>query len=315
MKAGTEKRAVRVRSVGTWPNVGSSESRLDGPSPGEITILRLAAREGGVHGSRAESLSAPKGCAMFVVLTRGDCAFKGPDERLKPMRRQEVVVVDSGARLALSPQPGARLAGLTVPAHLIAPRFVDHERLAAASLKSHGLGMASLLYDLLGRLGGRETPTPGFGALVDAVGGLLSATLEDCAPLEKPARGESGHARLDQINRYLRRHFADPELSASDAAGAIGVSRRYLHRLYAQHSRSFREELIALRIEACLSAFQDESQAAKTIAEIAFAAGYTDISQFNRHFRRIKGATPSEMRRAAAGPKTEIQPPRMGRAA
>ena len=49
-----------------------------------------------------------------------------------------------------------------------------------------------------------------------------------------------------------------------------------------------------------MKSFLDENQVGKTIAEIAFAAGYTDISQFNRHFRRMKGATPSALRRAVS---------------
>jgi len=129
-----------------------------------------------------------------------------------------------------------------------------------------------------------------------------------CRPLEEiHRRGLPGQHPLAKKFRlaapelfHLRRHFADPDLCAANVAAAVGVSRRYLHRLYAEDDRSFREELIALRIEACLRALLDANQAEKTIAEIAFAAGYADISQFNRHFRRLKGTTPSQLRRAAA---------------
>jgi transcriptional regulator GlxA family with amidase domain len=36
----------------------------------------------------------------------------------------------------------------------------------------------------------------------------------------------------------------------------------------------------------------------QTIAEIAFAAGFRDISHFNRLFKRSNGAAPREFRRA-----------------
>jgi AraC-like DNA-binding protein len=151
------------------------------------------------------------------------------------------------------------------------------------------------------RLAGGEAGAPGTRALADAIGGLLSATLEAFGDGAPPARGDAARTRLQQIGRHLRRHFADPGLCAADVAAAVGVSRRYLHRLYAEDGRTFRDELIALRIEACLAAFRDAAQADKTIAEIAYAAGYADISQFNRHFRRLKGGTPSALRRAAQG--------------
>jgi AraC-like DNA-binding protein len=279
-------------------------------------VIRLDCRDGVAGG--AETLSAPRGYALLLVIAEGECAFEGPEGRLRPMRRHEVLVADGETPLRLRPGAGARLAGLAAPVHLLAPRFLAADRLRAACLHSHGLGMGSLLYDLLLRFCARGAAVPGPAGLTDAVGGLLSAMLEDCVPAGRPARGDAGHARLEQINRHLRRHFADPDLSAADVAAAVGVSRRYLHRLFAQHGRSFRDELIALRIEACVQAFLDESQAGRTIAEIAFAAGYADISQFNRHFRRLRGATPSDLRRGARArqaPEAIDDGRRLGRAA
>jgi AraC-like DNA-binding protein len=145
---------------------------------------------------------------------------------------------------------------------------------------------------------GRVVPGP--GALTDAIGGLISAVLEDCWAQERDEVHALRKLRLEQIGQHMRRNFADPDLSPGDAADALGLSRRYVHKLYSQESRSFRQELIALRIEACLRAFTDEKQSGKTIADIAFAAGYTDISQFNRHFRKLKGETPSAVRRVLA---------------
>ncbi|HEY3798268.1 MAG TPA: AraC family transcriptional regulator [Caulobacteraceae bacterium] len=289
-----------AHGVWRWSSGGAARrSGLETKTVGEVTLLRVASVEEQDTQSHAEGLTAPKGQVLLLGLMHGDCAFKAADERLKRMQRKEILLALGGAPLALRPEAGARVAGLAVPSHLLAPRFVSTERMRAGALAAHGGGMAPLLYDLISRFTAREALTPGAGALVDAVGGLLSAMLEDCVAAETPVRGQAAIARRDQINRHMRRHFADPELSAGDVARAVGVSRRYLHRLFAEEQLSFREELIALRIEACMKAFLDENQADKTIAEIAFAAGYADISQFNRHFRKLKGATPSALRREA----------------
>ncbi len=291
--------AESPRGIWRW-SAGSGNRRagLETKTVGEVTLLKMAALDDGEPGSRTEGLTSPKGLVLLLALAHGDCAFRGPDERLRPLRRKEVLLALGGTPLVLRPEQGARLVGLAMPMLLLAPRFLSPERLRAGALIAHAKGVAPLLYDFLTRLAARDALTPGAGALVDAVGGLLSATLEDCVRTEAPARGQAAGVRLEQIGRHLRRHFADPDLTAADVAQAVGVSRRYLHRIYAEEGRSFREELIALRIEACLRAFLDEGQADKTIAEIAFAAGYADISQFNRHFRRLKGETPSALRRA-----------------
>jgi AraC-like DNA-binding protein len=275
-------------------------SGIETKTVGEVTLLRLAGLDesGGV--GHAEGLTAPKGVVVLLGLTFADCAFRSSDDRLRRLQRKEVLLALGGVPLVLRLEAGARLVGAAIPTHMLAPRFVSAERLKAGAQMSHSGGVAPLLYDLLAKLSSRESVTPSAGPLVDAIGGLLSATLEDRFAADPPARGEAAGARREQIGRHLRRHFADPDLSAADVAAAVGVSRRYLHRLYAEDGRSFREELIALRIEACLRALLDANQAELTIAEIAYAAGYADISQFNRHFRRLKGTTPSELRRAAA---------------
>jgi AraC-like DNA-binding protein len=262
---------------------------------GDVTLVRLTVA-GGAGGEL--TFTPPRGQVLLAALVAGVCAFKDADARPRQLRRQQVLLALGGAPLTLAPEAGARLAAVAAPAHVLNPRFVTAERLAAAALMSHGGGVAALLCDLISRTSGGETRAPGAG-FVDAIGGLLSATLEDCGRSQRLKRGAAAGTRREQIGGHLRRHFADPELSAADVARAVGVSRRYLHRLYAEAGRSFREELIALRIAACLAAFRDGAQADRTIAEIAYAAGYADISQFNRHFRRLNGETPSALRRAA----------------
>jgi AraC-like DNA-binding protein len=282
---------------------GGDPRGLETRTIGEACLLRLAATDG-AGADRTEGLTAPKGVVLLLALARGEGAFRSPDEGLRRLRRKEVLLTLGGAPLALRLETGARLVGLAAPTHLLAPRFVSEPQLRAGVLRCHGFGVAPLLFDLLLRLAARQAAAPGAGALLDAVGGLLSATLEDCVAAEPAARRRAADARREQIARHLRRHFADPYLTAADVAAAVGVSRRYLHRLYADDGRSFRGELIALRIEACLRAFRDEGQVDKTIAEIAFSAGYADISQFNRHFRRLNGATPSQLR--AAPPRAPL---------
>ena len=297
MRTGAGWSAEGARAIWRWGGAPGRSCAIETKAIGDVSLLRMAATAD--PAGRAEGFTAPKGQVLLIALAHGDCAFRGPDDRMRRLRRKEVLVALGGAPLSLRPEAGARLVGLASPTHLLAPRFVNDAQLRGSALRSHGQGVAPLLFDLILRFTARDAATPSAGALLDAVGGLLSATLEDCVAPEAPARGQAADMRREQIGRHLRRHFADPYLSAADVAEAVGVSRRYLHRLYADEGRSFREELIALRIEACLRAFHDENQAERTIAEIAFAAGYADISQFNRHFRRLKGATPSELRRAA----------------
>ena len=277
---------------------GSVDSRRSG----EAVILGLTGRSALRH---AASGRAKAERLLFLTLLCGEAAFRPWDGRLRPVASGDVLALDSALPVEVRAEAGARLAGVVLPLHMISPRFVTRERLRAGALRAHAGGVAHLLHQLLG--GVADGPvTPGAGALADAIGGLASAMLEDCWAQDGAGRPAASAVRLDQVAQHLRRHFSDPTLTAGAVAEALGISRRYLHKLYAQTGRSFRHELIGLRIDSCLRALADERVGRKTIAEIALAAGYADISQFNRHFRRLKGATPTAVRRAlraARGPR------------
>jgi len=101
---------------------------------------------------------------------------------------------------------------------------------------------------------------------------------------------------LDHIDRYSD----DPELDAATLGARFRCSERYVHRLFATTGRSVGEHLNEKRIAACKRKLLDRNSAHKTIAEIAFAAGFRDISHFNRLFKRCNGLPPREFRRAMA---------------
>ena len=103
---------------------------------------------------------------------------------------------------------------------------------------------------------------------------------------------------LSMMLSHIDRHSEDPELGAAALAAKFRCSERYVHRLFATTSRSVGEHVNEKRIAACARRLLDRNDAGKTIAEIAFAAGFRDLSHFNRLFKRCNGMTPREFRRA-----------------
>jgi len=54
---------------------------------------------------------------------------------------------------------------------------------------------------------------------------------------------------------------------------------------------SFKDYLVNIRVGYACKLLTDKS---KNISEIAFDSGFENISNFNRHFKKIKGITPSQ---------------------
>ena len=98
---------------------------------------------------------------------------------------------------------------------------------------------------------------------------------------------------------HIDRHSGDPDLSAEALARKFHCSERYVHKLFSGTGRSVGEDINEKRIAACTRDLLDNPRNRK-VAEIAFAAGFRDISNFNRLFKRINGTAPREFRRAMA---------------
>jgi AraC-like DNA-binding protein len=79
----------------------------------------------------------------------------------------------------------------------------------------------------------------------------------------------------------------------------LGVTPRYVHLLLEESGQSFTYHVLEQRLEKAVALLRDPRMRRRKIADIAAEAGFTDLSYFNRAFRRKYGATPSDIRRAA----------------
>jgi AraC family transcriptional activator of tynA and feaB len=117
---------------------------------------------------------------------------------------------------------------------------------------------------------------------------------------EAPAERANAPVVLSMMLDYIDRHSHDPELGAATLAARFRCSPRYVHRLFAGTGRSVGEHVNEKRILVCARNLLDRTLRRKTIAEIAFDAGFRDISHFNHLFKRGNGVAPREFRRAMA---------------
>lgn len=106
-------------------------------------------------------------------------------------------------------------------------------------------------------------------------------------------------ARLAAVLREIANRSADPRLSAVMIALVLGVTPRYVHLLLEETGKSFTHHLLDRRLQSAVGLLRDPTWRHQRIVDIAAEAGFTDLSYFNRMFRRRYGATPSDIRAAA----------------
>jgi AraC family transcriptional regulator, positive regulator of tynA and feaB len=91
--------------------------------------------------------------------------------------------------------------------------------------------------------------------------------------------------------------LADPELTATGVADAQGVSRRRLDQIMVEATGvSVSAQIWLRRLEQAANDLLDPRFAAKTVTQIAFAAGFEDVAHFTRAFKRRYRMPPREWR-------------------
>lgn len=109
---------------------------------------------------------------------------------------------------------------------------------------------------------------------------------------------EQGAARLRAIKAYVMANLASRALSVQAVARQQALTPRYVHMIFEGEGSTFSAFVLQQRLMLARSMLVGRRYAGSTVSEIAFAAGFGDISHFNRSFRRRFGATPTQIREA-----------------
>ena len=80
-------------------------------------------------------------------------------------------------------------------------------------------------------------------------------------------------------------------------AAETGISVRYANTLLSAEGSSLERYILNRRLERCRRALEDPRHAHRTVGEIAFAWGFSDLSHFARRFKAKFGVSPGEYRR------------------
>jgi AraC-like DNA-binding protein len=222
-------------------------------------------------------------------------ATQGPCEQA--IGASDGLVIDNARAARIRVEDPCRFWGLAIPRGRIPDAGGNMDRRGEI-----GLPPSSALGLLCGYLEG--TLAQDFAG--DAAAELFGNHLIDLVAVALGRGGDAGElaaqggvpaARLAAILRAITDQSADPQLNAAAVAAQIGITPRYVHLLLEQSGRSFTQHLLQTRLEKAAELLA--ADAGRRVGDIAIAAGFTDLSHFNRSFRRRFGDTPSGLRAVA----------------
>jgi AraC-like DNA-binding protein len=103
-------------------------------------------------------------------------------------------------------------------------------------------------------------------------------------------------ARLKSILAFVADNISDPALDVAMVARRHGIGTRYVSQLMEERGETLMRLIQRLRLERAAAMLNDPAARGLRIGEIAFACGFSDLSHFNRSFRRQYGETPKSYR-------------------
>ncbi|RUV02756.1 AraC family transcriptional regulator [Mesorhizobium sp. M6A.T.Cr.TU.017.01.1.1] len=146
--------------------------------------------------------------------------------------------------------------------------------------------------------------------LTPAVANLAATHIQDLVALAIGATRDAAAitegrglraARLKAVKADIVSNLGCHDLTVGAVALRHGVTPRCVQKLFETEGRTFSSFVLDQRLARARRLLSDPRYADWTISSIAFEAGFGDLSYFHRAFRRLYGATPSDIRQGTLG--------------
>lgn len=195
---------------------------------------------------------------------------------------------------------GSNLLVLKLPRAAFEARVGDTRQLVARPIKSSDgdIDMISSVLALLPRHSqklSRATAETLQNQTLDLIAIATAKLKQGCLSRVSSAKALAAIS----IRAAIEARLSDPALDVQAVAAAAGVSVRYASSVLGEEGTSIARLIWSRRLARCRAALDDWRQAQRSISDIAYGWGFSDMTHFARSFRKAYGALPSEYRKRA----------------
>jgi AraC-like DNA-binding protein len=233
------------------------------------------------------------------------CLILASDSRLQACQRGRSIDLSKGQMILMSADEPARLTQLTegsrwsirIPQKLLSDfcRNLD-DKITRPIVSSELTKLLLHQIETAQRFGPNLDASANHATaqyVLDLVGLCLGANSDAAHIAER--RGLAA-ARLDAVKAELLAGLGRSELGLAHIAARHGISTRYVQHLFEMCGTSFTAFVLEQRLLLAHRLLREPKSRRCKISDIAAAAGFSDISYFNRAFRARFGGTPKDIR-------------------
>jgi AraC-like DNA-binding protein len=276
----------------------SFPARIERIGLGAGTINRVTFPGHLVHRSPGDIAASSSSCFYLNLKLAGRCRIE-QDGRGIDLSPGQVGIFDSERLFALrhGHGPSLQVASFWVPTHLLRDRLPPSFEFKAARVSDDPL-VGHLIVETAHALNStaasmpEEDSTRLFGVLLDLVALSLS---------RGGRRGAEPMSLVEATWIALRRavdsRLREPGLTAAPVALSVGISERYVHKLFERAGMTFASYVMGCRLDGAARDLKEPGMIGSPIGDIAFDWGFADLSHFTRRFKQRFGCTPRDWRR------------------
>ena len=265
---------------------------------GTGAVNRVAFPEHTVHRHRSDIAASSDSCFYLNLKIAGRCRMLQGNREVS-LSRGQVGIIDSDRELKLLHDrgPALEVASFWVPSRALRDRLPPSFDFEAARV-SDDPNIGHLIIETARSLNSgvlRMTEQDGirlFGVLLDLVALSLS----------RRSRGHTAEAACFAdatalaLRRAVHERLREQGLTVTAVAGAVGISERYVHKLFERSGTTFSRYIMERRLDGAAADLKDPALADREIGAIAFDWGFSDLSHFTRRFKQRFDCRPRDWR-------------------
>jgi AraC family transcriptional regulator, positive regulator of tynA and feaB len=220
------------------------------------------------------------------------------DDRQVTLEAGDVILLDPLLPYVARFSKGSKMLVLKVPRRDLEARVGRARVWAAMAMKpsepTH-CWMSSFL-GMLPDIEGSLTPAAKLIAR-DQTLDLVATSVRNVIEASKPRMSSARSLALLKVRAAIEMRLTDPYLDAAAVAEAAGISVRYANALLANENTSIMRLAHARRMARCRETLADPLQNHRTVSEIAYGWGFSDMTHFGRSFKARYDVLPRDYRK------------------
>ncbi len=243
-------------------------------------------------------LAAARADRFVIVLVESGSISATQRGRQCRLQENQYALFDCSSPLSFSDAGDHKVLGIFIPRFLLQARLRNTPAIAAQPLSCTGSPwriVSSLLRMLASEI--RHIPAAMAYGYANQVVELVSIAVEADTQLSGEASGR--HAIFRRCAAYVKSHLADGSLAPNKIADAMGISVRYLHKVFQESGESVCDYLRSARLETSRLELADPRKSSVQIREIAHRVGFRSQAHFAAAFKQRYGVSATEWRRSA----------------